>query len=76
MKAFEPSRMAALFWGPKTGMLASARSSASPATNGASGPMTTMPTSFSLQKSMTCARRKIQARLQVGCEGPLQSLQP
>mmetsp|Transcript_5369 Transcript_5369/g.14926 ORF Transcript_5369/g.14926 Transcript_5369/m.14926 type:complete len:209 (-) Transcript_5369:89-715(-) len=53
MKALEPSSSAAPFLGPKAGMPASSRSSASPATRGASGPITTMPMSFSRQKVIT-----------------------
>jgi exodeoxyribonuclease VII large subunit len=56
MNAFEPSSWAACFEGPQQGMLAASRSSARPATSGASGPTTTRSTPFSLQKLTTCSK--------------------
>mmetsp|Transcript_22236 Transcript_22236/g.39683 ORF Transcript_22236/g.39683 Transcript_22236/m.39683 type:complete len:210 (+) Transcript_22236:1016-1645(+) len=53
MNAFDPSSSAAPLEGPKVGMPAALRSSARPATSGASGPITTSPTPLSLQKSIT-----------------------
>ncbi len=58
MKTLEPSSCAALADGPHVGMPAAVRSSARPTTRGASGPTTTRPMSFSLQKSTTCARAR------------------
>ena len=55
VKPFEPSSCAAAFDGPKTRMPAARRSSARPATSGASGPTTTRSIARSRQKSATAA---------------------
>ncbi len=53
--AFEPSSCAAALPGPNTGMPRSRTASATPATSGASGPMTTRSMRFSLAKIVTAA---------------------
>ena len=55
VKPLEPSSCAAARDGPNALMPAASRSSARPATSGASGPITTSPMSFSLQKPMTAS---------------------
>ena len=52
---FEPSICAALPLGPKTGMPSARTASATPATSGASGPITTRPMPFSRAKRATAA---------------------
>ena len=53
MKSFDPSNAAASEEGPKVGIPALARSFERPATRGASGPTTTIPTPLSRQNDMT-----------------------
>ena len=66
VKPFEPSSCAAACDGPNTLMPPPARSSASPATSGASGPTTTKPMSFSRQKLDHAAWSPTSSRHAVG----------
>lgn len=59
MKSLDPSSAAASEVGPKAGIPALTRSFTRPATNGASGPTTTSPTSQLRQKASTAAQSEI-----------------